>query len=90
MASSYKHGEEESTERSKEGNVVWMLAQHLLCNLDHPVHTACSLQHTGAGYGCNDDVDNISGWGTWLQVEAENENCQADAGNCTKGKAAVT
>ena len=70
--------------------MVRVLAEHPFRDLDHPVHTARRLEGTGAGDGCDDDVDDVRGRCAGLEPETEHENRQADAGNGTEGQGPVT
>ena len=58
-----------------------MFPEHLLRDLDHPVHAARSLERTRAGDGGDDDVDDVGGRGAGFQAEAEHEDGEADAGD---------
>jgi hypothetical protein len=89
MAGTDEDGQEEGAERSQEGDVVRVLSEHLLRHLDHPVHTARSLQDTCAGHGRDDDVDDIRRRGARFQAEAKDKDGETDAGNSTEGEAAV-
>ena len=82
---SYKHSQEECTQRSEEGDAVWMLAQQLLRNLNEPVHTARGLHDTSTGDGSDDDVDHVGRRCARLQTKAEDEDGQADARDGAKG-----
>ena len=73
MAGSYKHRQEESAERGQECDAVRMLAEHLFCNLNQPVHTARCLHDASTGYGGDDDVDYIRWWRTWFHAETKYE-----------------
>ena len=90
MARTYQHGEEESHQRTQEGDVVRMFAEHFLRNLNHPIHTARRLQGTGAGDGCNDDVDDVCGRRSRFEAEAEHQDSQADSADGSQGQRAVT
>ncbi len=74
-----EHRQEESAQRGEEGDAVGVLAQHLLGQLDQPVHTARGLHDAGAGDGGDDDVNHVGGRGAGFHTEAKHENCQADA-----------
>ena len=87
---SHENGEQESHQRSQEGDVFRVLAQQFLGYLDHPVHAARSLQGTCAGDGGDDDVNDIRGRGAGLEAEAENEDGEADAGDGAKSHGSVT
>ena len=89
MAGSDEDGQEESAERGEEGDVLRVLAEHLLGDLDHPVHASGGLQDAGTGHCRDDDVDDVGGRGAGLQAETEDEDGETDAGNGAEGQAAV-
>ena len=89
MAGSHHNGEEEGYQRSQESNMVRVLTQYLFRYLDHPVHTAGSLQSAGAGYGRNDYIDNVRRRRAGLEAESEHQDCKADSGNGAKRKGTV-
>ena len=72
VSGSNEHRQEESAERSQEGDAVGMLAEHLLGNLNQPVHAARCLHDASTGDGSDDDVDYVGGWRTWFHSETEN------------------
>ncbi len=82
-------GEEEGDQGTQEGDVLRVLAEHLLRKLDHPVHAAGGLQGAGAGDSCDDDIDNVRGRRSGREAKAEHENSQADAGNGPEGQGPV-
>ena len=90
MARPHQYREEEGYQRAQEGDVVRMFAEHLLRNLDHPVHTARCLQRTCAGYGRNDDIDDVCGGRSRFEAEAEHQDGQADSADGSQGQRPVT
>ena len=79
MARAHEYREEEGAERREEGYAVGMPAEQLLGQLDEPVHAARSLEHSGAGDGGHDYVDDVRGRGSRLHPEAEYEHGETDA-----------
>ena len=90
MTCSHQDSQEERSDWCKEGNLLWMTAEHFLSQLDEPVHAARSLKDSGACDSRHDDIYDICRRSARFQTMVENEESQSKTSDGTQRQAAVT